>query len=470
MPFTKHDSRWPSDLQSPAACEQEAGWSEVLAHMPAELESRAREEKAFVRARKLSCAADLLRGLLAYVFGLCSFRQVGVWATVCGLSTMGERAWAKRMRAAQSWLWWLLTALLLQTEPHRPAKAVPRPILLVDASHLKEPGKSGKSWRIHLSYDLLAGRMQEVKFSEQKAENLMLFTPIKGAIRVADRGYCKREPIAAYIQAGEDVVVRLAWSSLPLQQPEGTAFDIGSYLEHLSADCQQFEESVWMQARARCFPLRLIGKRVSPEAAARERRARKIKAQQKGQQLQPTTLLLCDWIVVVTTLPASSWPAGEVLWLYRARWQIELLFKRIKQLLVRHAVQSHHAQSNQAVLAVLLVGWALVEEQAGALKVALLDDPMPDQLEDRADDESANRPRPASSWQVMAALVQSLRSMILGTWTWQQVWHSAKDLARLLTVQPQDRVHYESMLCQHFAADPPGGSPASFSVVKVPGS
>lgn len=470
MPFTKHDSQKPSDLQSPATSSQEVGWSEVLAHLPAELESRAREEQAFVRARKLSCAADLLRGLLAYVFGLSSFRQVGVWATVCGLSTMGERAWAKRMRQAQSWLWWLLTALLLQGEPNLPTEPGSRPILLVDASHLREPGKRGKSWRIHLSYDLLAGRMQEVKFSEQKAETLLLFTRVKGAIRIADRGYCKREPIATSIQAGEDVVVRLAWASLPLERADGSAFDIGASLKEVHSQQQVFEASVWMKTTQGRFALRLIGKRVGAEAAVRERRARKIKAQQQGQQMQETTLLLCDWIVVVTSLSASRWSASEVLWLYRARWQIELLFKRIKQLLMRHALQSHHAQSNQAVLAVLLVGWALLEEQAGALKVALLDDPWSDERAGEAEDGSALEPLPARSWQVMAALVASLRSMILGTWTWQQVLSSAQDLTRLLTVQPQDRVHYESMLRRHFAPQLPGGSHASFSVVKVPGS
>lgn len=470
MPFTKHDNRCPLTVQSPAAWAEEAGWAEVLAHLPAELESRAREEQAFVRARKLSCAADLLRGLLACVFGLSSFRQVGVWATVCGLSTMGERAWAKRLRLAQNWLWWVFTALLLQHELQFPAEPASRPILLVDASHLKEPGKSGKSWRIHLSYDLLAARMQEVKLSEQKAENLTLFTPGKGAIRVADRGYCRREPIAASIQAGEDVVVRLAWSSLPLQRVEGSAFDIGAYLKGVPSQQQLFDEPVFIQTTAGRLALRLLGKRVGSEGAARERRARTLKAQEKGQQVQETTLALCDWIVVVSSLTASDWPADEVLWLYRARWQIELLFKRIKQLLQRHALHSHHAQSNQAVLAILLLGWALVEEQAGVLKVALREDPLTEVVEAPPGDEGAKPSRPASSWQVMAALVASLRSMILGTWTWQQVLHSAKNLVPLLTVGPRERVHSESTLRQHFTPAPPGGSLASSSLVQGPRS
>jgi hypothetical protein len=119
---------------------------------------------------------------------------------------------------------------------------------------------------------------------------------------------------------------------------------------------------------------------------------------------------------------------------------IELLFKRIKQLLQRHALLSHHALSNQAVFATLLFGWALVEEQAGVLKVALQDDLAFDSCEQ----EQARHP--VSSWQVAAALVHSLRSMILGQWSWQQINQRAGSLRRLFTAHPQDRIHYETTL------------------------
>ena len=451
MPFTAYDTREPDTRQS---WDQDAGWNQVLACLPAELEARARQEKAFVRARCLPCAAALLRGLLAYVFGLCSFSQVGIWATISGLSRrgMGDRAWAKRMRQAQGWLWWLFTALLLSTQPQPPSRMGAGPILLVDATHLKEPGKRGKSWRIHLSYDLLAARMQEVCLSEQKAESLQLFTPIQGAIRVADRGYCKREPIATSIEAGEEVVVRLAWASLPLEHEDGSAVDIGAFFQGIDPRQQQVDEAVWISSSQGRMPLRLIAQRVNTQAAQRERGARKHAAQKQGQHLQPTTLLLCDWIVLVTSLPAASWPAEEVLLLYRARWQIELLFKRIKHLVQRHGLSSHQAKSNQAVIAVLLVGWALLEAQAGALKVSLTDEQDGVPLPVGEADSLASPLGPVSSWRVMATLVGSWRSMILGVWTWQQIHEAAKQLTGFLRSHPQDRVHAQSMLWAHFAS------------------
>jgi hypothetical protein len=446
MPRHTHDTQSDALMQSPLPVEQETGWEAVLARLPQDLESRAREEKAFVRARHLRCAADLLRGLLAYVWGVYSFRQLGIWASTTGLSQMGERAWAKRMQRACSWLLWLLSSVLLTEPPEKPVQGSGHRILLVDASHLKEPGKTGKSWRVHLSYDVLEARMQELVFTPQQAESLLCFHPIPGAIRVADRGYCKREPIARHLLAGEDVVVRLAWSNVPLEHADGSPFDIGAYLGSSTSDQMRFEEPVWIQTKQGRFALRLIGKRVSPEAAARERRARKSRAQQQGQQLQETTLLLCDWIVVVTSLSETTWSATHVLHLYRARWQIELLFKRIKQLLQRHALLSHHALSNQAVFATLLLGWALVEEQAGVLKVALQDDLAFD------DWEQEQARHPVSSWQVAAALVHSLRSMILGQWTWEHITQRAGSLRRLFTAHPQDRIHSETTLRRDLVA------------------
>jgi len=39
---------------------------------------------------------------------------------------------------------------------------LPGRVLLVDASRLRQPGGTGDDWRLHLAYDLPAGRMSEV--------------------------------------------------------------------------------------------------------------------------------------------------------------------------------------------------------------------------------------------------------------------------------------------------------------------
>src|SRR5271157_6282984 len=41
---------------------------------------------------------------------------------------------------------------------------------------------------------------------------------------------------------------------------------------------------------------------------------------------------MCQWLVLITNLPADQFTIEEICVLYRVRWQIELLFKRWKSL------------------------------------------------------------------------------------------------------------------------------------------
>lgn len=54
---------------------------------------------------------------------------------------------------------------------------------------------------------------------------------------------------------------------------------------------------------------------------------------ERGAGLQPLTIELAEYVVVLTSLNPKDVPAVQVLALYRGRWQIELVFKRLKSLL-----------------------------------------------------------------------------------------------------------------------------------------
>jgi hypothetical protein len=141
----------------------------------------------------------------------------------------------------------------------------------------------------------------------------------------------------------------------------------------------------------------------------------------------------------------------------RARWQIELLFKRIKQLVRIHRLRSSHPLTNEATLTALLVGWALVERQAGFLR-----DQVDQQEAEPTEEAPAATVPPLSTWQIDAVLVQSLRSMILGRWTWRQIQQQLHQIRYLLASPQEDRVHQESSILQRLdsilAAIPSGGS------------
>ena len=87
------------------------------------------------------------------------------------------------------------------------------------------------------------------------------------------------------------------------------------------------------QHKDKAYPVRICSIRKSREAAERAQRKVREKARCHGSKdVQPESLELAQYILVLTTLPAR-YSCREVLDLYRCRWQVELAFKRLKTLL-----------------------------------------------------------------------------------------------------------------------------------------
>ena len=189
-----------------------AGWEEdILPQLPADCEQQAKQLQAITRYREFTRASDLLRGLLAFVLCTSSLRQLGGWAVLIGLANISHVAWRAHLRQARTWLLWLLCELLAVTATPAQCQTpgVPR-ILLIDATRLKQPGGSGDDWRVHLGYELLGGRVVDVRVADRHtAEGLALFTFVPGDIVIADRGYSRRSQLAYAMRQDAQVVVRL---------------------------------------------------------------------------------------------------------------------------------------------------------------------------------------------------------------------------------------------------------------------
>jgi hypothetical protein len=79
------------------------------------------------------------------------------------------------------------------------------------------------------------------------------------------------------------------------------------------------------------FFCRLIAWRLPEEQANRRRqKLRRENVNKYGKEPTSQRLAWCDWTILVTNVPIEKMTPEEAVVLYRARWQIELLFKRWK--------------------------------------------------------------------------------------------------------------------------------------------
>ena len=444
MPRPSHHTLPPLEAQLQESIQ--AGWQDLVDRLPVDLDQQAQTLGALVRHRAFKRASDLLRGLLAYVLCVGSFRQLGAWAVLIGLCNLSEAAWRKALRRAHPWLFWLLSEMMAGPSVSHPTLPKQGRVLLIDASRLREIGGSGDDWRVHLAYDLLAGRFAQVSVTDEHvAESLEHFHIRPGDIPVHDMGYGYRSRFAFVLLRGAHVVGRIYPHAFPLLDEHDQPLCVTDWLRTLPEGTHS--RPVRFVCQRRTFQVRLIARSLSAEAAERARTAKRKKAAKDQRQLKDDTLLLAGWILLISSLSEEPWSDELVLALYRARWQIELVFKRLKQLMRLGLVRCRNEISCQATILSWLLAWTFQEQQMQPIRQSLqatatvlqeaLVSPTPDA---RPEEHTC---APLSSWRLAALGVQTLRMLVQGTWTLSRLQECLPLLQRFLRGSPRKRQQQE---------------------------
>jgi hypothetical protein len=309
----------------------------------------------------------LLRLILLHVAGGLSLEQAAVRAGENKLVRISAVGLFKRLRSAGPWLTWLTGELVKKlSKDWDDTLWKGRPIRVLDATDIQEPGPTGTDWRLHYSLRLPQLSCDFLELTDVHGGETLKRLPIeKGDIVLCDRGYSHREGVAQVLRQEADVVVRLNSGAFPLEDQQGQEIDLVKLVEKLKVG-QIGEWRVWFKHGGQRHQLRLCVLRKSQLATQQAQRKAERKARDKGQQVRPETLKLAAFVLVLTSLPASWGSAELILELYRARWQVELAFKRLKQLLSAGHVPKTTDESARAWLQAKVLTALLIEHMIHA--------------------------------------------------------------------------------------------------------
>jgi hypothetical protein len=398
-------------------------WERTYQELNLDLEGSARQARALLRRRGIRLASDLLRLVLMYAQSDCSLRWLGAWALLQGIGYLSDVALLKRLRRTGPWLGRLIGLLLeRRCKAFRAMHGVR--LRLEDASTLCCPGSHGSDYRLHLSVNLWPLAIDGIGITDAKgAETLARFAPQQNEIRIADRGYAYTRSLTALLPVDSPLVVRINWQNLPLQTETGQRFNLIDWLKTLAAPGEQL---VWLPTPQGCFPLRLLACPLPPEAVERARQRAWKNNHKKGHTPSQATLLAAGFPLLVTNLPGKTWPIQQVVWLYRLRWQIELVFKRLKSLIQIDHLRVQDPQMVQVYLFAKLL-------------TALIIDGLNHQVDLHQPEWFLSLERPVSLWRLTQFFWQSFRQVVAGRLDWARFWTCLPALRRYFCDSPRGR-------------------------------
>jgi hypothetical protein len=285
------------------------------------------------------------------------------------LASITDVGLLKRLRTSEAWLRELARGRFEKSRFSRDAVVAPlgHRLRAVDATTVEEPGATGTDWRVHFSIGLPDLACDFYELTDVKGNETYERLPVsKGDIILGDRGYCHRAGVAHVVRAGGDVIVRLHSTAFPLLHVDGrTPFALLPHLRTLPAT-EPGEWSVCFRHDDTTYAARVCAIRKTRLAAERAKQRMRHAARKKQHGVTEDALECAEYIFVLTTTHLSVLCTDEVLDAYRARWQIELCFKRLKSLLhlghlPKRSDDSARAWIQAKLLTVLLIE-ALLDE------------------------------------------------------------------------------------------------------------
>lgn len=413
---------------------RDADWRWIRQLFPRNLDALAKKTEAVTFFRELRSGETLLRLLLLWTLGSMGLRSVGAWAERAGWGTLTEGALRYRFRRCEAFVFELVAHAL--SKWLRIERSAGLPLRILDATMVAVPGPSGRSFRLHATYDPTLGVMTGLELTDDSQGESTSRAPLGVRdVLIADRGYGRAEELVALSFRVVFWLIRVYLPSVPLWNLRGDRLDSRELVRACAQAGRAIERAVELRFGKRRVRARLIIAPLPSEAAERARNQVRKRANKKGKNIDEQAVLMAGFMTLLTTIDAETASTASVLNWYRVRWQIELYFKRCKSLLRLHPVLSADDDLQRVRLLVSML-------------VAVIVDQM---------NEPAARARETgarSLWRLTQIHVLDLQSAVAGDLSLAQKRRRNRVVARATRERPRKRhrVHSDaSMLRMHDA-------------------
>lgn len=312
---------------------QERDWGLIVAQLPTGWRELGMEMGIIKRrpphmGQKILDIGIALRLVLHYVALRGSQRATVAAAAAAGIVAITQVALFKWMRKIGGYLEALLARMVVAGQ--YTSEAWGGYVLIAgDATTVQRPGATGTTARIHYGLHLADLRPRFIRVTDVTVgETTRNFDPEPGELWILDRGYSNPPSVEFVVDRGADMLVRYNRQSMPLVDVHGERIDVLSVVRATTERGSARERNVYVRtANGRMIAARLCWMRLTEQDA----KAARAHAQRDGVE-DDDVLDAAEYIVVLTTADKTRLNTGQVIALYRARWQIELDFKRRKSI------------------------------------------------------------------------------------------------------------------------------------------
>jgi hypothetical protein len=310
-------------------------FEDLLTVLPEGWQAKAKEAGALIRSRNIKTAEDLLKVIFLYLTEGKSFGNTAAFLSLSESYKLNKTAVYKRIGNSGEWLRWMCEHIdrggLAIGE--KPLWLGDTDMYIVDASNEAVYGNREKQYRLHYAVNLYTLEMKEMLLTEQETgESLRNFESFGSVDAVmGDRAYGNLRNIEYLRKRGSGYILRLRTNAFNIYDSRKLKTSVPSLFKGLGQG-ESGSAEVYYFYRGEYKKLRLCAYRKTVEEEARGlsklEDSQNCKRRKKG--LSEAQKENNRYVVVATSFVMAE--ADEIIGLYRLRWQIELVFKRLKSL------------------------------------------------------------------------------------------------------------------------------------------